>query len=99
MALQLIQDLLVQLVNLLVQIRVQVSAAGMVVRIAPVVERGNVAVLVDFGIALEVGPREFIRFAFDRLGRGFAGRVQTLAGHLDLVDVVPGVVLDDDALE
>lgn len=99
MPLQLIQNLFVQLVNLLVQVRVKVPAAGMVVRVAPVVERGNVAVLVDLRVALEVRSRELVRFAFDRLGRWFAGRIQTLTGHLDLVDVVPGVVLDDDALE
>lgn len=88
-----------QFVDLLVQIRVQVATARVIVRVSPIVERCDVSVFVDFGVALEVRPRELVGFPLDRFGRGLAGRVQALAGHLDLVQVFPGVVLDDDALQ
>lgn len=76
-----------------------VATARVIVRVSSIVERRNVPVLVNLGIAFVLSARELVRLLFNGLGRGLAGRVQTLAGHLHHVDVLLGVVLHDDALE
>lgn len=76
-----------------------VTGSRMIVRIAAIVERCNVAILIDFGIALKLLAREVGRLGGDRLGRRLARWIKALARDLYLVYVVLGGVFDNYALE